>query len=870
LRHFGLTSATPVQAEHLLEAHAPTPVPTLHRRHTRRPRLTRILDASPAQAILVTAPAGYGKTSLACEWLAGRSKIAWYTATPASADLAAFSVGVADVVASLVPGAGARLRQRLRVAEAPEKAVRPLAELLAEDLAEWPDSGLLVIDDYHLVIDSAPVEEFMDWLLTLAPIRVLVTTRRRPSWASARRVLYGEVSEITKEQLAMTNEEAARVLDGRPSEAVRALVAQAQGWPALIGLAALSATAEVPSERMSEGLFRYFAEEVFRREPEEIQRFMLLASVPHSVNAEIAREVLEVEHADEKLDWLLQEGLLQKSVQHDLAFHPLLRSFLSHKLESAFPTLAGEVISKVVAHARRAQRWEEAFDLAIKQGALDEASAIIGDASRALLATGRVETIEKWLTACGSATLRHHEASLAKIELLIRQGRLSEALVLANEIIARLPSGDRCASRAWCLAGHAAHFLCRDHEALRCHLKARELAACQEDRRNALWGAVLTAAELELDDMDCHLAALNNASPDDIDSRLRVANGRTITARAKGSLAGVADHLKSLLPFAEHASDPMIKSSFYAHLAYVHVLNAQYSKARDLALLARDSCRQYRLTFGEALCELVRAHAEIGLRHLSEAQRIIRIVETRGTALEDPFIGAVIPTLHFRLALLRGAHHVQLDTIPRPTAPLRSLRGELQSLIALAAAAIGEVERAKEHVELARSSTTSVEAFFLCRFSEIVIMMRTEEEEHSLLEEATAALQDAVDAGARDTFVTAYRAYPNLLRLLSQADTVASAVNETMILANDGPMRSEVGLEVRTNPGLEQFGNLTRRELEVLELMQEGLSNADIAKRLVVAESTVKVHVRNILRKFGAKNRLQAVLVAQARHLAWE
>ena len=91
----------------------------------------------------------------------------------------------------------------------------------------------------------------------------------------------------------MTNEEAARVLDGRPSEAVRALVAQAQGWPALIGLAALSATAEVPSERMSEGLFRYFAEEVFRREPEEIQRFMLLASVPHSVNAEIAREVLE-------------------------------------------------------------------------------------------------------------------------------------------------------------------------------------------------------------------------------------------------------------------------------------------------------------------------------------------------------------------------------------------------------------------------------------------------------------------------------------------------------------------------------------------------------------------------------------------------
>jgi ATP/maltotriose-dependent transcriptional regulator MalT len=189
-----------------MATHKGSPVPPLHRRHLRRPRLTRLLDASAAQSILITAPAGYGKTSLACEWLAGRSDVAWYRATAASADLAAFSVGVSDAIQSLVPDAGKRLRQRLLVSEPPEKAARPMAELLAEDLEAWPDGARLVLDDYHLVANSAPVEEFVDWLLTLAGhLRVVVTSRHRPKWASARRLLQHEILEMGHQQLAMSD-----------------------------------------------------------------------------------------------------------------------------------------------------------------------------------------------------------------------------------------------------------------------------------------------------------------------------------------------------------------------------------------------------------------------------------------------------------------------------------------------------------------------------------------------------------------------------------------------------------------------------------------------------------------------------------------
>jgi LuxR family maltose regulon positive regulatory protein len=227
----------------------------LFSRHAPRPRLTGLLDESTSQTIVVTAPPGYGKTTLAREWFQGRDDVVWYRATSSSADIAAFSAGIADVVAPLVAGAGERLRQRLLVGDSPERAARPLAELLAEDLANWPSDAWLVVDDYHLVADSAPVEDFVDWLLTLAPrLRMLVTTRRRPRWASARRILYGEITEIGREELAMTHEEATRVLGNRSSDAVRALVTQAEGWPALLGLAALSDSAEIPTERMSEAL----------------------------------------------------------------------------------------------------------------------------------------------------------------------------------------------------------------------------------------------------------------------------------------------------------------------------------------------------------------------------------------------------------------------------------------------------------------------------------------------------------------------------------------------------------------------------------------------------------------------------------------
>src|SRR4051812_29078788 len=101
----------------------------------RRPRLTQLLDASGARVIALVAPAGYGKTTLAREWLEGKTA-SWMRPTPASADVAAFSVELAEAAARIVPGVADPVRRRLGGGGTPDP--HGLARLLAEGLADWP------------------------------------------------------------------------------------------------------------------------------------------------------------------------------------------------------------------------------------------------------------------------------------------------------------------------------------------------------------------------------------------------------------------------------------------------------------------------------------------------------------------------------------------------------------------------------------------------------------------------------------------------------------------------------------------------------------------------------------------------------------
>ena len=184
-----------------------TAVEAARRYIIKRPRLTRLLDKANARVLMLIGPAGFGKTTLAREWAGERTHV-WYQGTSATADVAALAAGLSEAVSELIPEAGNRMLHRMRATGTPEEDVDVLAELLAE---AWPsqEDGLLVFDDYQFAMEARAPERFMEVLLRDAPLRLLLTSRKRPSWASARRLLYGEIYEVGRNELAMDQDEAA-------------------------------------------------------------------------------------------------------------------------------------------------------------------------------------------------------------------------------------------------------------------------------------------------------------------------------------------------------------------------------------------------------------------------------------------------------------------------------------------------------------------------------------------------------------------------------------------------------------------------------------------------------------------------------------
>ena len=134
-----------------------TAVEAARRYIIKRPRLTRLLDKANARVLMLIAPAGFGKTTLAREWVAERTHV-WYRERPRPPTSRRLPPALRSVVAELIPEAGSRMVHRMRATGTPEEDVDVLAELFAEDLAEWPEDAWLVFDDYQFAMEASAPE----------------------------------------------------------------------------------------------------------------------------------------------------------------------------------------------------------------------------------------------------------------------------------------------------------------------------------------------------------------------------------------------------------------------------------------------------------------------------------------------------------------------------------------------------------------------------------------------------------------------------------------------------------------------------------------------------------------------------------------
>jgi DNA-binding CsgD family transcriptional regulator len=183
----------------------------------------------------------------------------------------------------------------------------------------------------------------------------------------------------------------------------------------------------------------------------------------------------------------------------------------------------------------------------------------------------------------------------------------------------------------------------------------------------------------------------------------------------------------------------------------------------------------------------------------------------------------------------------------------KSTLGEFHGLLAVAAAARGESDSARDHTKQARRLTNGVDARCYAACADLIAAAPERR-----ADDARAVVRTCLDRGFAHGLVVAYRAHPPLLRAFAAEPEAAAEVARVLRRAGDVRLASRIGF-----PGTafaDTSDLLTPREDEILGLLTNGLTNAEIAQRLVISESTVKVHVHHILRKLGVRTRLEAAL----------
>jgi LuxR family maltose regulon positive regulatory protein len=844
-----------------LDVETATAVGAGRRRIIKRPRLTRMLDESGARIVLLVAPAGYGKTTLAQEWLGEDvRRAAWYRGGPASADVAALAVGLAQATSEIVPGAGDRMRERLRATDRPEEEARLLGEMLAEDLAAWPEDAWLAIDDYHFGMDSAAAEEFVDTLATDSPLRLLITSRRRPTWASARRRLYGEVVEVDRTLLAMSDTEALEVLDRRAKEASE-LLEKAAGWPAVIGLAALTGDLSMPERGLPATLYDYFAEELYQHaEPGLRWGLCQLAAAP-SINAELAEFLFGSETAGLILDHALRLGVLHSNPKGEWTVHPLLHRFLDRKFRDHGDQAIVQTVETVGTFLIRARQWDGVFALIQKFGSEALLVRLVEVAREDLLSQGRVATLSRWLEYAHDRYVSSPILDLTEAEIAFRQALHSKAEALGLDVAKQLGNDDPLVSRAYAVAGRSAHIEGRDDAAWDHYEAARSTARDDRQLEEALWGKLLSSLDLEkfsettdaVEILD-ELAALSTGTAE---HSLRVATGRLFLEIRAGT--GLDEDLGSAVHLLPRVDDPMIRASFLHVLGAALIFSARYSEGLDVISDQIDEVRRYRLSFALPHSFLRRADAYRGLRRFREAHESVDEA-LRLSAPTDKYVppASAISRARTYLAQQRFSDALTALSAGISTEVRPGGLGEFYACQGFALGCTGELVEARRWLETADEVTSLVEARVFAQLGRAVIALKEGAQQASSVVEETFALVE--QTGYFDIFVSAYRAYPPLLKALATKSDRAVVVMRVIREAQDTRLGRNAGLPVSTDE--RSRSPLTPRESEVYELLTEGLTNREIASQLFVSEVTVKVHVRHILAKLDVRSRTEAVLKA--------
>lgn len=875
-------------------------VPPLPYRVLHRERLVDALEYEVPhyKLIHITAPAGYGKTTLLTQWAHSSAfQIAWLSISPEYDEPRRFLRGLLKGWQEIQPDNGPFRLDLLLGSNLPD--INDIVPVFLNAAADQPDHTVFVLDDYHLIQDQA-IHDILTYLLDHLPptLHVILAGRSEPPLPLARYRARNEMLELHAEDLQFSLSETVSFINGLRDldlsvGQITALNDQAKGWATGLHLAALALNHDQHRDLKSSpeligGKQRFVAdflgEEVLAGQSDEVQQFLLQTSLLDRLSASLSDAVTGKQNGREMLAYLERENLFLAPFDENrvwFQYHPLFAGFLQEELQRRFADVVADL------HKRAAQ-WYFAHDLpdmafrhAVAAGDKELTIRIAERYSVAKLMGGEIKDVQQWLALIPDTWMAIYPAfGLIGAGLLMVTGQFEASARRLDQVEKQAQEMGE--------DGQGGHYSLAKVTAMRCNI-----ACFQNDMRRA---------EMLAD------KALHELPADDANFRPGVFGALGDTYRRNNRWQAAEESYLQLLAYTDSPSFRLQAVHLYGALADLNLRQGRLKQAAG---------------FWQKALAAIQNPDNWGIYPL-------------------PLIGWV----HIRL----GELYYEWNDIDQAWEHVTygldctELSGDVRGLIAgnLLAGRIkltkGDLEEAKACLEQARPLIEGAQfAHWNSRFERLQLelwlahdMLRTASDwSDAMLSDPTIDARPESDiamlASARVLIVKrdessleqALATLDRLIRSSEVAGRIAVTIEALALQAmarwqHNDPVAALISLEHALRlakpegflrlfvdlgftmarvlqeaqsrnvmPGtvariLAAFGAtepaqaaipepLTDREQEVLELIAAGLTNREVAERLVIAPGTVKKHTAHIYGKLGVNNRTQAV--AKARQL---
>lgn len=844
---------------------------------------------------LISAPAGYGKTTLIAEWIAmpppalPLHKIAWLTLDEADNEPTRFLRYWLAALRRVDDALGQNVQYLLGMGQIPTPAAI-LSELI-NDLAALPYALVLVMDDYHVIATPA-IHKLIEFLLDHQPpnLHLIVSTRQDPPFALAQLRVRATVTEIRADDLRFTIKEAMQffahtmklVVD---AAAVRLLEARTEGWIAGLQLAALSLQGEHEVTAFAHqfgGTHRYvidyLVEQVLQKQHRHIRAFLVRTSILDRMCAALCEALAPDDSnpgaAAAYLNYLEQANLFLIPLDHErrwYRYHQLFADSLRAELDTA---------EQARLH-RRAAQWFAAQDLmgeaiehAYRARDFALAAQLIEHYGPVILRRGEVATLVEWLSLLPQEILQANPKLItSKAYTLFFTGQTAAALALIEATLGDDQLGDPVsrgrllALRAWFPAlardvktdelARTALTLIEPDDALARSFALIPLGHAQRANGDLLGSTATFRLAYRLSHQADFPLALMGVLYNLAFNLHELGRRREGLALCEGALARFVDARGKPLPLV---------GIVYVPLAVLHYAANELALAREYAQKGLELSRQSisgMILGGDAEYILAQVHLIYGdtaaaLTLLRTTQAVARR-EGMLHAADNLWVsevdlalrmGEIAPALYWAKALGFTPEGIGMATsgkYPLIYARLLLAQGQWRDAQVV-------LTRFAEHARTHSRHLWSIMA---------AILLAQLARERGDLAAAIEHLAQAVQLAAPENYCRLLldHAQP-LADLLPRVRQVDPHFVDQLIadLGVSTPMTP------RAHCAQEQslVEPLSDREIEILRLIGTGLSNQEIAHRLVITVGTTKWHLNHIYAKLGVKGRTSAIARAQA------